>query len=137
MEQRGKGTEASYGGFKRGYKSKKSLIFAFGFELLDEALKLGGEGRSEVDGFACARVGEVELGGVEEVAVEGEDVGAFWRVGGGLKLGYAACGAVEGVADDRVVDGGHVDADLMGAAGFDADLDEGEFAEAGLYAFED
>ena len=38
--------------------------------------------------------------------------------------------AVEGVADDRVADGSHVYADLVGTAGFDADANQGEFAES-------
>ena len=37
-------------------------------------------------------------------------------------------GAVEGVADDGMAEGLHVDADLVGAAGLDADLDQGEGA---------
>ncbi len=41
-------------------------------------------------------------------------------------------GSVECVADDRVAEGLHVDADLVGAAGLDADLDEGEGAVGGL-----
>ena len=57
------------------------------------------------------------MSGVEEVSVElevrcetGNDVG----------------GSVERVADDRVAEGLGVDADLVGAAGFDSDFDEGE-----------
>ena len=72
-------------------------------------------------------MGEGEMGGVEEVAVElqlwGEardDVG----------------GAVEGVADDGVAEGLHVDANLVGAAGFDTNLDEGEGAVGGGQALE-
>src|ERR1700748_2643805 len=46
-------------------------------------------------------------------------------------------GSVEGVADDGVAEGLQVDADLMGAAGFDADLDEGEGAVGAGDALED
>ncbi len=45
--------------------------------------------------------------------------------------------AVERVADDGVAEGLHVDADLVGAAGLDADLDEGEGAVGGGEALED
>ncbi len=46
-------------------------------------------------------------------------------------------GSVEGVADDGVAEGLHVDADLVGAAGLDADLDEGEGTIGSSETFED
>ena len=45
-------------------------------------------------------------------------------------------GAVESVADDGVAEGLGVNADLVGAAGFDADLDEGEGTIGGGETFE-
>jgi len=60
---------------------------------------------------------EREMGGVEEVSFE-------------LKFGCEARDkvrrAVEGVTDDRVAERLEMDSDLMGSAGFDADLDESE-----------
>ena len=70
---------------------------------------------------------EGEAGGVEEVAVE--------LVFGG-EAGDGMRGAVEGIADDGMAEGLGVDADLMGAAGFDADFDEGEGAVGSGKAFE-
>jgi hypothetical protein len=58
--------------------------------------------------------------GVEEVSLEVE--------GGGEAGDEVGC-AVEGVADDGMAEGLGVDADLVGAAGLDVDLDEGEGAE--------
>ena len=46
-------------------------------------------------------------------------------------------GAVERVADDGVAEGLGVDADLVGAAGFDADFDEGEGTIRSGETFED
>jgi hypothetical protein len=73
-------------------------------------------------------MGEGEMGGVEEVAVE-------------LKVGREVRddvrGSVERVADDGVTERLSVDADLMGAAGFDADFDEGEGTVWGRKSFED
>jgi hypothetical protein len=40
-------------------------------------------------------------------------------------------GAIEDIADDGVAEGLEVDADLVGAAGLDGDLDEGEVTVAG------
>jgi hypothetical protein len=59
------------------------------------------------------------MGGVEEVPVELEVGREAWD---GVR------GSVECVADDGVAERLSVDADLMGAAGFDADFDEGEGA---------
>jgi hypothetical protein len=74
------------------------------------------------------RVSEGEVGGVEEVAVELEV---------GCEVGDEVRGAVEGVAYDGVAEGLGVDADLVGAAGFDADFDEGEGTVGATDAFED
>ena len=77
-------------------------------------------------------MGEGEMGGVEEVAVKLE---------AGCEAWDEVRGAVEGVAGDGVAEGLGVDADLVGAAGFDADFDEGEgtigSGEMGVYSFED
>ena len=80
---------------------------------------MGREGGVDVEGLVSLRVGEGEVGGVEEVAVEVE---------GRVEAGNGVGGAVEGVADDGVAEGLGVDADLVSAAGFDADFDEGEGA---------
>ena len=58
---------------------------------------------------------------MKEVSVEFEWLGVAGRANddGGLR---------RGVADDGVAEGLHVDADLVGAAGLDADLDQGEGA---------
>src|ERR1035438_5522210 len=48
-----------------------------------------------------------------------------------LLFGELARGAVEGIADDRVIEGRHVDADLVSAACFNAHTDQREFTEAG------
>ena len=73
----------------------------------------------EVERLASAGVREGEVGGVEEVAGELEV---------GREVGDEVRGAVEGVAYDGMAEGLGVDADLVGAAGFDADFDEGEGA---------
>ena len=73
----------------------------------------------DVERLASLRVSEGEVGGVEEVSGELEV---------GREVGDDVRGAVEGVADDGVAEGLGVDADLMGAAGFDADFHEGEGA---------
>ncbi len=92
----------------------------------------------QIDDFVGFGVGEGEAGGVEEVAVEFE-VGFERGVGfgGGGEEGDSVRGSVEVVADDGVAEGLHVDADLMGAAGLDADLDEGEGAVGGGETLED
>lgn len=51
----------------------------------------------------------------------------------GLYGKLAGC-AIEGVTDDGVVEGRHVDADLVRASGFNAHADEGELAKAGCEA---
>jgi hypothetical protein len=71
---------------------------------------------------------EGETGGVEEVAVEVEL---------GRETGDNVGSAVERVADDGVAERLHVDANLMGAAGFDANFDEGEGAIRAGDALED
>ena len=68
------------------------------------------------------------MGCVEEVSVELELRG---------KAGNEVRGAVESVADDRVAKGLGVDADLVGAAGFDAVFDQGEGAIGCCQALED
>jgi hypothetical protein len=64
-----------------------------------------------------AGVLEFEMGGVEEVAFEFE--GGF----GVVEAFEDVRGSVEEVADDGMAEGLEVDADLVGAAGFDFDFD--------------
>ena len=61
---------------------------------------------------------EGKMGGVEEVAVQAEFVASLAT--------DDVRGAVESVANDRMAERLHVDSDLVGAAGLDADLDESE-----------
>ena len=84
-------------------------------------------------------VGEGEAGGVKEVAVEREGGGVIFHLGAG-RAGVlpgrgvgsqSVWGAVESVADDGMAQGLQVDANLVGTAGLDADLDEGEVAVVG------
>ena len=86
-------------------------------EGFEEALELGREGGFEVHGLAGLRVGEGEMRGVEEVAIERERCVRVCRVGDVVGR------AVEVVAYDGVAEGLQVDADLVGAAGLDLDLD--------------
>ena len=78
--------------------------------------------------LAGLRVGEGEMGGVGEVAVELEFGG---------KIGDEVWSAVKRVADDGVTEGLGVDSDLMGASGFDAHLDKGEGTIGSSETFED
>ena len=48
----------------------------------------------------------------------------------GIGDGVIAALVIYLVADDRVIDIGHVDADLMCAAGFDLDIEQREFVES-------
>lgn len=68
------------------------------------------------------------MGGMQKVAVEIEF---------GVEIGDNMGRSVEGIANDWMAEGLHVDTDLMGTAGFDADFDEGESTVRGLDAFED
>src|SRR5205823_6242872 len=69
-----------------------------------------------------------QVGGVKEVTSE-------------LELGGEARNevrrAIEGVADNGVAEGLSMDADLVSAAGFDADFDKGEGAIRSNETFED
>jgi len=68
------------------------------------------------------------------------DVAAGSAGRAGLERGLireAGVRAVKRVPHNGVPDGGHVHADLMCAAGFDADANEREFAVAGLDALDD
>jgi hypothetical protein len=94
----------------------------------EERLQFDREGRSNIELLAGLGVSEGEVGGVEEVAGELE-------LGG--EAGDEVRGSVEGVAHDRVAERLGVDADLVSAAGFDADFDEGEGAVGAAYPFED
>jgi hypothetical protein len=66
--------------------------------------------------------------GVEEVAIELEV---------GLEVGDEVGSTVEGVADDGMAEGLRVNADLVGAAGLDADFGEGEGTIRSGETFED
>ena len=92
---------------------------------MKERLQFGGEVSLQSKKFAGLGMGKGEAGGVEEVAVELEF--------GGETGDDVRC-AVERVADYGVAESLGVDADLMGAAGFDADFDEGEGAVRGCQA---
>ena len=71
----------------------------------------------EIHRLAGLWMGEGEMRGVEEVSLEVESR---------IEAGDGVRGAVERVADNGMAEGLGMDADLMGAAGLDADLDEGE-----------
>ena len=73
----------------------------------------------DVERLAGLGMREGEMGGVEEVAAELE-------VGG--EVGDEVRSSVKSVAYDGVGEGLGVDANLVGAAGFDADFDESEGA---------
>ena len=60
-------------------------------------------------------MGKGEVGGVKKISVQIEFRGETRD-----DMGRS----VEGIADDGVAEGLHMDTDLMGAAGFNADLDE-------------
>ena len=88
-------------------------------------MERGREGGAQVDPGASGRLGETELGGVEEVAV-GVEGRQFELVNSEVTRG-----AIEGVADHRVMERGEVDADLVGAAGVKLDFEERGGTDAG------
>jgi hypothetical protein len=94
---------------------------------LEERLQFDREGGIDVERLARLGMREGKVARVEEVSGELE---VRWEVWDGVR------GAVERVADDGVAEGLGVDADLMGAAGFDADFDEGEGSVGAGDAFE-
>ena len=63
---------------------------------------------------------------VQEKPAERADCISHINVGDGV----VAALVVDLVADDRMVDIGHVDAYLVGAAGFDLDVEQCEFVES-------
>lgn len=82
---------------------------------LEVGRRRGGVGEA----FAGEGVGEAEHFGVERLAFEGGE--------GGLELfgpGAEIVGSVDGVAEDGVAGEAHVDADLMGAAGLQHELEQ-------------
>lgn len=85
-------------------------------EVGDEGGQFASEGGGEAEGRVRDGVREGEDGGVEGLAVE--------------EGGFVGCDegapAVHVVADDGVAEVGEVDADLVGSAGFEFELDEGE-----------
>ncbi len=110
----------------------------------EKGLKFAGKGSFQFKGFAGDGVREREPGGMEEIAIEPEALGlgiATRGAGGSSLCGNLISelrrGAVESIADDGMADGGHVDANLVGTARFDADADQGELAEARVEAAND
>ena len=69
------------------------------------------------------RVQECKVSGVQRLPRKGPDCRGE-RLGQPVRLA-AESGAVVGVADQRVADMRHVDADLVGAPGFEPAFDEG------------
>ena len=114
-------------GFGRAGDGEHGCGYPFGmvvWRLSRKATRSGGSGRIERESLPGAGMSEGEAGGVEEVARQSE--GGVSRVGeGGLDL---AAGAVESVADDRGSERLQVDADLVGTARLNGDLDRGEGA---------
>ena len=82
--------------------------------------------RAEFHSPAVARVVERQAGRVQERAIQRLD-------GAQLRRDAAMDAAVERVADDRMADAAQVDADLMGAAGGDADADQAHAGERLLF----
>src|SRR5580704_15835942 len=103
--------------------------YDLGLEGVEEVYQFGSEGGFDRDLFVGAGVGELQLGGVEEVAFELQAAVAG-------QLTDDVRGSVEEVAYDGVAEGLKMHADLVGAAGFDLDFDEGEEAERSGEAFE-
>jgi len=102
------------------------------FELSPEDRQLAWQGRLKAEGFAGDGVDEAEFGGVESEAGSGD----LRRYTSPLTLalfpprrifdpGEMEFRAIDFFAADRVALFGEVDADLMGAAGFEFVLDEG------------
>ena len=97
----------------------------------DEGGHVGGEGRFQEDALAGAGVGEAEGAGMEGLAgADGEavlDELAVFGVDGAL-ADLAA--AIAFVVEEGMADGGHMDADLVGPAGFQAAFHDGDEAVA-------
>jgi len=91
-------------------------------EIEQESAKDRRERRAEIDPFAGARLREAEAGGVEEIAFERRERALVdFELRGG---------AVERVANHRMMERGKVDADLVGAAGVELDFEERCWADA-------
>src|SRR2546425_901689 len=91
-----------------------------------------GARRLELGPLAASRVREGEARGVQrETAIRDEGPR---HAAPGPRRGFPA--AVEPIADDRVADEAQVDTDLVRAAGFRMDLQEGDRPEAGADAVE-
>src|SRR5579871_3792257 len=92
---------------------------------MQEIFQRRGEGRFQVDPGAGGRLGEPEPSGMEEIAVgvEGRERA--------LVDGEVAGGAVEGVADDRMMQRGEVDANLVRATSVELDFEQCCGADAG------
>jgi hypothetical protein len=84
----------------------------------------GRERDTKVDPGARGGLGEAKSGGVEEIAT------GFERRKRVLIDGEVACGTVKRISDDRVVERGEVNADLMGSAGVKLNFHEGGRTDA-------
>lgn len=84
--------------------------------------KVRGEWGLPFDVFAGIRVKKAQAGGMERLSSKvPECCGELWA----CPCRYFEAAAVNRVADQRIVDVGHVDADLMGAPGFQHDVNQG------------
>ena len=90
-------------------------------QLAEEVREFWREGSLDGNLPAGSGVPELQAGGVEEVALQFEDIVA-------IRSAKQAGGSVELVSHDGVAERLEMDADLVGAAGFDLDLDESEGA---------
>lgn len=117
----------------RGWSNREAVIERSGMqgavlaEEFNETGKAWGEWRFELHVFFGDGVSELDSPGVERL-LRGEGFGRAVAAG---EIGFAEiAAAVHGVADDGVLDVGHVYAELMGAAGFGLEADKRVAAEA-------
>ena len=111
------------------------------FEAGQKFFKLAGEGSLQFKGLAVMGCVNASRAAWRKLRLSlrrcGLGIATRGAGGSGLRgdlISELRRSAVERVADDRVADGGHVDANLVGAAGFDADADQRELAETGVEA---
>ncbi len=78
---------------------------------------------AHLDPRGGARLAEGEPGGMQKIPLEGSE--------GNIANAQAAGGSVKGVANNRVLEGGEVHADLVSAPGMELHLDEGGVREMG------
>ena len=102
---------AAGGGRKKDRRGRSFVFFglrgslSFALQLLEHGGEFGRQGAVELHRFAGAGMDEAQAGGVEALAGEAGD---------------RLFGAVDRVSQDGVADVGHVDTDLVGAAGLQA-----------------